>query len=231
LDEYETIAHNYDTTERLNESIEKAQLYLNNEADGNLEKRTSEEVIRHTNGTPDDEYDPHGQLYDRVYYSKDNKRNEKETTASVAGVLSPLSNVISSKSTKDIYETGDTWTVPGQWELTIDSVSEMSERNQFSEKNPGAVYLVDYHYKNIGYREEGWDGVYISIDDTIVDSAGKMGYSYPNSVNKYAQETPVGATCDAQGVVGVDNPGPFQLTVSKYDGNGVRQSAVFHVSL
>ena len=47
-----------------------------------------------------------------------------------------------------------------------------------------------------------------------MDSTGKMGYSYPGDVTKYAQSVPVGAFCEAQACIGVDNPGSFKITES-----------------
>lgn len=128
------------------------------------------------------------------------------------------------------YGIGDTWTVDGQWSLTITGVTETKDRNQFSEKNPGAVYIVDYTYTNIGYSRYN-DGLYFSVDDTIVDCAGIMGYGYPGNIVNYPKETPIGATCNAQACIGVDNPGDFLLYVSKYDNNGEKQSATFEVNV
>lgn len=128
------------------------------------------------------------------------------------------------------YSIGDTWTVDGQWSLTITGVRETTERNQFSDKTPGAVYIIDYTYTNLGYEGSIMD-LYISLDmETIVDSAGVMGYSYPNSVSSHPQQTPIGATCNAQACIGVDNPGAFTLTVRDYDSYGQQQTATFNLS-
>ena len=128
------------------------------------------------------------------------------------------------------YSIGDTWTVDGQWSLTITGVRETTERNQFSDKTPGAVYIIDYTYTNLGYEGSIMD-LYISLDmETIVDSAGVMGYSYPNSVSDHPQQTPIGATCNAQACIGVDNPGAFTLTVRDYDSYGQQQTATFNLS-
>ncbi len=124
---------------------------------------------------------------------------------------------------------GDTWTVDGQWKLTINSVQETFDRNPYSDKKPEAVYLVTYTYENLGYEDSFLDGLFISIDDSIVDNAGKMGYSYPGDQQKYAQETPIGATCEAQACIGVDNAGSFKIYVDKYDGNGNKHKAIFNL--
>lgn len=134
-------------------------------------------------------------------------------------------------SPQNTYSIGETWTVSGQWELTITGVTETKERNQYSDKNPGAVYIVDYTYKNLGYEKENWDGLFIPIGETVVDNSGKMCGTYPGDTQKNPQETPVGAVCDAQECIYVEVPGDFQLTVTLHDGNDVRQSAVFLVSV
>ena len=71
--------------------------------------------------------------------------------------------------------------------------------------------------ENIGYVDEDgvMDGLYVSLEDGIVDSTGKMGYSYPGDVTKYAQSVPVGAFCEAQACIGVDNPGSFNIIYNK----------------
>ncbi|MCH5210400.1 MAG: hypothetical protein J1F01_05485 [Oscillospiraceae bacterium] len=146
-------------------------------------------------------------------------------------VLTKNSTPTISTPQKDVYNIGETWTVDGQWALTIDGVTETKDRNQFSDKTPGAVYIVDYTYTNLGYEDKYSDGLYWSLDDTIVDNAGFTGYSYPASVTKSPERAPVGATCKAQDVIAVDNPGGFTLTLSKYDSNSKRQSARFYVEV
>lgn len=139
----------------------------------------------------------------------------------------------SASTDKDVYHIGDTWKVAGQWELTITSVEKTEDRNEFSEKNPEAVYMVNYTYKNIGYKDQDgvWNGLYMTIDDTIVDSNGKMGYSYPGDVSSYPEEVPVGAYCEAQACIGVDNEGNFKLYITDYDGYSNEHNAVFEIEV
>ena len=128
------------------------------------------------------------------------------------------------------YDMGDTWTVDGQWELTINGVHTTDERNEYSYYNPAAVYIVNYTYTNLGYENDYSDGLYMGIDDTIVDAEGWMGYSYPGSITNYSQMAPVGATCDAEACIGVDHAGTFTLYVTVYDGQGEKQTASFLVA-
>lgn len=138
----------------------------------------------------------------------------------------------STKSTsQDTYKIGETYVVEGQWKITVDSVEATDDRNEYSDKKPNAVYVVTYTYENIGYESDYSDGLYIDLEDGIVDNAGKMGYSYPGDVTLYPQVTPIGASCEAQACIGVDNPGSFKINFTDYDGNGEKQSAVFEITV
>lgn len=138
----------------------------------------------------------------------------------------------STKSTdQEEYKIGDTWTVEGQWKVTINSVEETADRNEYADTDPAAVYVISYTYENLGYESDGRDGLYIDFYDGIVDSTGKMGYTYPGDIVSYPQETPVGATCEAQSCIGVDNAGSFKIHFSTYDGNDQKQKAVFSIDM
>ena len=129
---------------------------------------------------------------------------------------------------KDYFEMGETWVAQGFMSLRINGVSETDDRNPYSEVNPEAVYIVDYEYENLGKKE----GLFISLDDEqIIDSDRRMGFSYPGDRTLYPQTTPVGAICDAQGVIGVQTKGDFFVIVSEYDDNFVEYSAKFRVDV
>ena len=126
---------------------------------------------------------------------------------------------------------GEEWVVDGQWSLVINSVSETDERNEFAESKPKAVYVIDYTYKNIGYKSASglMDGLFFSMYEGIVDNAGVVGYSYPGDVTNPPKETPIGASCNAQSTIGVDNAGAFKITVTAYDSESNKQSVTFAV--
>ena len=125
---------------------------------------------------------------------------------------------------------GDTWTVDGQWKLTIDSVTTTSDRNQFADVKPQQVVIVTYSYENLGYESDFMDGLYFDLsqngDASVVDSTGEMAVSYPGDISKYPQETPVGAKCTvAQACIGLMNTSDtITMTIKKYDGNSNSQS-------
>ena len=115
----------------------------------------------------------------------------------------------------DEYGIGEVWTVDGAFSLEILKVTETDERNKYSDENPAAVYIVDYVYKNLSNSDDYSDGMYISIDDQIVDSEGGLGYSYAGDYTYYPKETPAGAVCYAQACIGVDSPGDFKIYVTE----------------
>lgn len=136
-------------------------------------------------------------------------------------------------SDSDVYNIGDTWTVADQWKVTINSVEEVQERNEYADTDPAAVYMINFTYENIGYEDSNgiMNGLFIDFADGIVDAGGKMGYSYPGEIVSFPQETPTGATCEAQSCVGVDTPGSFDIHFTTYDGDGVEQAATFHCDI
>lgn len=99
------------------------------------------------------------------------------------------------------------------YSFNINKVTTMNERNQYSDKKPTQVLLIDFSYKNISNSEE----VYLSeIYFKVIDSKGKIGYTYPNSPTHYPQRIPVGATCDAQMIFGIDNKSD-KITLNFYE--------------
>jgi len=86
-------------------------------------------------------------------------------------------------------------TSEGVYTITINSVKKLADRNQYSDKNPGAVYLIDYTYENISQD----DDLYISeFNFSIIDNSGNLGFSYPASTSKYPQNTIKGAKTTAE---------------------------------
>lgn len=135
-------------------------------------------------------------------------------------------------SGKSEFNVGDTWEVPNQWKLTIDSITETDYRNEFADTDPAAVYIIEYTYENTGYEDDYMDGLFLDLEfGQIVDANNTMGYSYPAEVDMYPQEVPVGASTTAQVAIGVDNPGDFVIHMSEYDGNGKNQKATFNCAV
>ena len=134
---------------------------------------------------------------------------------------------------KAVYRIGDTWIVSGEWAFSITGVKLVTERVSYSGKDPAAVYLVEYMYKNLGYIDSFGmlDGLVMYIDTSVTDCKGARGYSYPGTGYYNPTETPIGATCKAQALIGVDNAGPIDIVVSEYGSGKTLHKAKFHVDV
>lgn len=103
-----------------------------------------------------------------------------------------------------VYQAGEKWIVNGQWEFTINSVQTTKNRNQFWNKDPEQVVIINYSYKNLGYSNSYMDLYFGSF--TVMDEKGVVADSYPASIKYYPKQTPVGAICDkAQEAYGLSN--------------------------
>ena len=164
----------------------------------------------------------------------DNDYNVHSATFHLDPGEGPANVAMPVRSIEDIdydYRIGDTWTVDGEWEFKITGVTVDNTRNSYDNADPEAVYIVDYQYSNKGYEDDFMDGLYIYLDDTVVDSAGYMAYGYSGSIQNYPKEAPVGATCVAQDCIGVDHAGNFIIFLSEYDSNDNLQRASFLVEV
>ncbi len=125
------------------------------------------------------------------------------------------------------FKTGETWEVEGKFRVTVNSVVASDYRNEYSEKNPAAVYIINYTYENLGLNEE----LYVDFESKIVDNLGKMGTTYPGNTDKYPQYVPIGANCEAEACVAVDNAGSFKDYVSIYDDEYNEHRAIFNLDI
>lgn len=155
-----------------------------------------------------------------------------ELEAQVADLQKQLEEALAkipASTNQEEYKIGETWVVENAFKVTIDSVEETQDRNSYDETNPAAVYVITYTYENIGLENE----LYLSLDIStrIIDSEGKMGYSYPGDIVHYPQPAPIGATCEAQACIGVDNAGSFSLIINQYDNDYTEHSATFNLDV
>jgi len=139
------------------------------------------------------------------------------------------------ETTEKTLNAGEIWTVDNQWNLTINSVTATETRNEFSDKTPNQVVLIEYSYENLGYEDKNgiMDGLYFDlgpgIDTNIVDGNGEVAYSYPGNVTTHPQQTPVGAKCvNAQSCIGLNNKSDtITINIKKYDSNGKQQKVKY----
>ena len=162
--------------------------------------------------------------------------------ASTQGGGTNTTQQVSSDKNETVEQTlniGETWTVDGQWNLTINSVETTTERNQFSDKNPQQVVYVTYTYENTGYEDRTgiMEGLYFALepsgDANVIDGNGEIAYSYPNNITTYPQQTPVGAKCvNAQSCIGLNNVSDsITMNISKYDGNGQQHKVKYTLNI
>lgn len=123
------------------------------------------------------------------------------------------------------YGIGDTWEVDGLFKVTVNSVVESDYRNEFDESTPGAVYIITYTYENLGLNED----LYVDFESKVVDNGGKMGTSYPGDYELYPQSVPIGASCEGQACIAVENPGSFKDYVEIYDDDYNSHEATFNL--
>lgn len=118
-----------------------------------------------------------------------------------------------------VYGLGETWTVDGLWSLTFTSVTQTDDRNEYSDKTPGQVVILNYDYENIGYQGDGMDLYICSNQFQIMDANGEIADTYPGDVTTTPQEIPVGAKCvGAQECIDLNNVSEkIKIIVTLYD--------------
>lgn len=130
------------------------------------------------------------------------------------------------------YKAGEKWIVDGQWEFTIDSVETTDYRNQFSDKHPSQVVVINYSYKNLGYTSNYMDLYFGNF--TVIDGNGEVAELYPANITHYPKQTPVGASCSgaqvAYGLAHKSSEITINIEQYKYVGNdAIKERATFKV--
>lgn len=128
----------------------------------------------------------------------DNGNNSNDSSNSNSG--SNSNNSTQSKT----YSVGDTVTMKNsdgtdKLKVTINSVSLTTDRNQYTDKNPAQVVIIDYTYENVGSDS---DIYYSSSCIKVTDEKGNLCDTYPLSLNKYPDSTPKGSKCTAKQAYG-----------------------------
>lgn len=105
-------------------------------------------------------------------------------------------------------------TLMGTYELTINSIEAVPERNKYENSNPAEVYKITYTYKLLSKGNSNEIGLYIyGFDGATI--AGKEAVSYPNTLTKTPKElTNVGDSCTAETFIAVSSK-DSELTLTK----------------
>lgn len=166
--------------------------------------------------------------YEKVVQERNEYKAQLDALVGEAGLdIESESGTQTEQNEQKEFKVGETWEVDGKFKIVVNSVTATDDRNQFDESNPAAVYIINYTYENLGVSDE----LYVSFEDMIVDATGKTGYSYPGDIEKYPQSIPVGANCEAEACVSVDNAGNFKDYVSIYDDEFNEYQAIFNLEV
>lgn len=107
------------------------------------------------------------------------------------GALEPAEDII--------YGIGDRILFDDEYALTIISVKETEDRNEFSEKDVEQVLIIEYLYENLNSDDE----IYISeMEFKLVDEGGNMMDTYPVEAVHSPEYTPKGTKTLASFAVG-----------------------------
>lgn len=126
------------------------------------------------------------------------------------------------------FKVGETWVEDGLWKITINSVTETDRRDEIGEEldryesTPGAVYIVNYTYENIGYEDEITDGLSVYLSGAVMEASGKESqyyYYYLSRLND-PEDISIGHKITAEEAIAVDTPGTFTIRLALSDGKG-----------
>lgn len=114
-----------------------------------------------------------------------------------------------------------------EYTLQITGITQTDKRNEFSDKQPAQVFVIDYNYSCI----KTTSGVYVSdMNFKIIDEKGEIGESYPIS-QKEPQSITAGTTCKAQMVLCVyNNSSKIKLQFFENMFNGT-PNAIYEIEL
>ena len=124
------------------------------------------------------------------------------------------------------YSVGETWIVDDQWEFTINSVTNHSLCNSYHNERHNykneQVIIIDYTYKNTGYRGNIQD-LYISATSFYVyDQDGTCAEMYACTHTNSPKVCAVGTRCTAQeSFVLATTSSKITLVVSEYTSNNL----------
>ncbi|MCR6515284.1 MAG: DUF4352 domain-containing protein [Clostridium sp.] len=86
----------------------------------------------------------------------------------------------------------------GEYTVTINSIKTTKERNEFEEKQPKQVVIIDYDYNNKSFKPS--DGGKLLVDQTafvVMDGEGNVLRTYPVAMDESPRPIPVGGKLHA----------------------------------
>ena len=95
-------------------------------------------------------------------------------------------------------------TESGDYTVTINSIKTTNERNEFEDKQPKQVIVVDYDYNNKSFKPS--NGMKLLVDQTafvVMDGEGNVLRTYPVAMDENPKPIPVGGKLHATIAYGV----------------------------
>ena len=152
----------------------------------------------------------------------------------VAGIISaPEKPGETEVPEKTSYGAGETWVVPGQWEITINSVKTHSLCNSVSNEKYGytnqQVVILEYTYKNLGIE----DGLYVSpYSMDFYDEDLATAQTYACTHDKSPKKCIVGAKCTTTQAFILENySSKVTVVIEEYDSNNTKHKATFEIPI
>ena len=164
-----------------------------------------------------------------------NGGDEEETVPpeeTIEEEVSPEDEGISpTESNTQTYKIGETWTVDGEWNFTVDSAEITDERSPYFDENPEYVALIKYHYDNLGYKDPDGllDGLLI-MPMVVTDDEGNNLDWY--LIGEAPEEISEGESTEgSSGYILKKGSGPLYFTIQQFDSNNNPHEANFEIDL
>lgn len=156
-----------------------------------------------------------------------NQEDTKVSDSSTAPVTQTTDETIEKPEAKEEvkenkierFSLGDTLVTSSEdgtnlYEITFNKAFLTEERNQFSDKTPDNVVVLEYTYKNLNIE----DGLYISEgnDFRVYDANGNALSTYPAGADMYGGTVSVGRSGTSQEALGFDGDAHQTLEIEIY---------------
>ncbi|MES5415238.1 hypothetical protein ABVF54_12725 [Enterococcus mundtii] len=155
------------------------------------------------------------------------KSSDSEST--VETTIKKEETVNTTVTENKIYGIDEWWEVDGEFRLKVNNVTVTEDRNQFADKEPEQVVVINYTYENIGYEGTSQD-LYMR-PKTVIDSHNSVAERYPARTGTKPTTVPIGATLEnAEIAYGLNNSGDsVQIKFEQRDTYRNKHEAIFEI--
>lgn len=130
-----------------------------------------------------------------------------------------------------VYAQDEWWEVPNEFKLKINSVKPTDDRNQFSDKEPEQVVIINYTYENLGYESSVQD--LFMKPDSVIDNEKTLGETYPARTGTRPTTVPIGSKLEgAEEAYGLKNSGgTITIIFNQRDSDRNPHTATFEIPI